>query len=107
MSKKSKAAAERDEKSRDKSTAILNDKITLVASSVRTRWNRNGSAVQYAEHDFTISDAPKFIYRLTIEQDQTIVARRYDKERPYNTPRSLSHALAKILYMKVWPNVGI
>lgn len=102
-----KSKTERDETSRDKSTAILNEKITHVQSNLKTRWNRNDTSTQYIEHDFTVSDAPDYIYRLTIEQDQTIKAQRYNKERPYNTPRRLSDVMAKILYMKIWPNVGI
>jgi hypothetical protein len=105
--KKSLTAAERDERSREKSTHALNDKIKLISSNERMRWQRNGVSAKYMEHDFTIDGVVNYVYRLTIEEDQSIKAQRFDKERTFNTPRSLSADFAKVLYMKVWPNVGI
>lgn len=95
-----------DELSRDRSNAILVEKLTRTAGPTLTNhWTGKG----YSHNAVTVFrlEGSKYEYRLVVEQDHSVSALRYNPERLNDTPRKLSDHFAKLLYMKVWPDVGI
>lgn len=97
----------KDQISRDISNAVTIGELTKTESKKQTRWTRNSVGVEYYVHDFENMKFPRYIYRLIIEQDETVKAIRIDKEHIYQTPRTMNEAFAKLLFMKIWPDVGV
>lgn len=92
-----------DQRSKDISSAKLAAKLKHIAKSTKTRWASTGNE-QFVEHLFEL-EGTNHIYTLNVSADHTIKAFR--AQGPYKTPRTMSDDFAKLLYMKVWPDVGI
>lgn len=97
--------AQRDQHSRDVSDHKLVEKLTHKGVEIKQDWSHR-EWQQYAQHVFTI-EGSKHVYWLFVYADQSMKALRHNPEHPMDTPRTLSPEFAKLLYMKVWPDVGI